>query len=175
MTVAVAPIDGEIVDESLSDLAARANDYHAQALDSADTALRCAMLAGQELIKAKASPEIKHGDWLPWLRANFNGSQQSASNYTILASNYQSVSNLPLGMSISGALRKIKASQNPPSQGRRSGATRFSKTIQLLSASIADECEKLTDDEVAEALGAAQFLYELLRGETIIRNTKKGE
>lgn len=52
---------------------------------------------------------------------------------------------------------------------QRDGATRFSKDIQKLSASIADQCRTLTDDEIAEALGAAQFLYELLRGETILR------
>jgi hypothetical protein len=46
--------------------------------------------------------------------------------------------------------------------------------IQRLSASIAPSCDLLTDEEIAEALGAGQFLYELLRGETIIRANKKG-
>jgi hypothetical protein len=56
--------------------------------------------------------------------------------------------------------------------GDRPGATSYSKGIQKISASIAEECESLTDDQVMEALGAAQFLYELLRGEKIIRERK---
>lgn len=51
----------------------------------------------------------------------------------------------------------------------RPGATRYSKDIQTLSASIAESCGKLTNEEIAEAVGAAQLLYELLRGETILR------
>jgi hypothetical protein len=54
----------------------------------------------------------------------------------------------------------------------RLGATRYSKDIQKLSASIAENCPALTDGEIAEALGAAQFLYELLRGETTLRENQ---
>jgi hypothetical protein len=55
-----------------------------------------------------------------------------------------------------------------PTPDRR-GATRYSKEIQKLSASIAESCTTMTNEEISEALGAAQFLYELLRGETILR------
>ena len=54
----------------------------------------------------------------------------------------------------------------------RPGATRYSKQIQAISASIADACDGFTDEQVAEALGAAEFLYHLLKGETIIRERK---
>lgn len=60
----------------------------------------------------------------------------------------------------------IPAEQTPD----RSGATRYSREIQRLSASIAESCTTLTGEEISEALGAAQFLYELLRGETILRD-----
>lgn len=56
----------------------------------------------------------------------------------------------------------------------RPGATRYSKAIQRCSASMADACETLTHEQLAEALGAAQFLYELLRGATILRQDRAG-
>jgi hypothetical protein len=56
--------------------------------------------------------------------------------------------------------------------GERPGATTYSRKIQGISASIADNSESLTDEQVMEALGAAQFLYELLRGAKIIREGK---
>lgn len=76
--------------------------------------------------------------------------------------------------------RDLVRRHNPPRQSTkvesddRPGATSYSKGIQKISASIvADNCESLTDEQIAEALGAAQFLYELLRGEKIIRERKR--
>lgn len=57
----------------------------------------------------------------------------------------------------------------------RPGVTTYSIAIQRLSSSLAEGCDTLTDDEVAEALGAAQFLYELLRGETVQRGGRAPE
>jgi hypothetical protein len=51
----------------------------------------------------------------------------------------------------------------------RPGVTRYSQAIQGISASITEAHAALTDEQIAEALGAAQHLYELLRGFTIIR------
>ncbi|WP_156748678.1 helix-turn-helix domain-containing protein [Mycobacterium sp. E3198] len=53
--------------------------------------------------------------------------------------------------------------------GERPGATVYSWQIQHISASIAEPCDTFTDDQLAEALGAAEFLYLLLRGATILR------
>jgi len=55
----------------------------------------------------------------------------------------------------------------------RPGATRYSKAIQDCSATMVDAYEALTDEQLAEALGAAQWLYELLRGETILRQDRR--
>jgi transposase len=66
--------------------------------------------------------------------------------------------------------RKKRPVTDTPAK-ERAGATPYSRDIQRLSASIAENCTALTDEEVAEALGAAQFLYELLRGETILRES----
>lgn len=55
----------------------------------------------------------------------------------------------------------------------RPGRTPLSKRIQKISADTAERCRTLTDEQVAEALGAAQYLYELLRGEKIIRERSR--
>lgn len=68
------------------------------------------------------------------------------------------------GLTPGGSSLRTKAKS-----GGRPGATPYSQGIQGISASIADASESLTDEQVFEALGAAQFLYELLRGEKIIR------
>jgi hypothetical protein len=68
--------------------------------------------------------------------------------------------------------RRKNASPAESKPSDRPGATRYSKAIQQCSASLADVCESLTDEQLGEALGAAQWLYELLRGETIIRQGK---
>lgn len=59
--------------------------------------------------------------------------------------------------------------------GGRPGATSYSTAIQATSAAITDNCESLTDEQVLEALGAAQYQYELLRGEKIIRERQNSQ
>ncbi|KKB97832.1 ParB N-terminal domain-containing protein [Mycolicibacter arupensis] len=81
--------------------------------------------------------------------------------------------------SVSGEAKSLREKPKPAvpavtPPGGRPGATQFSRAIQKISASIAEKSDDLSDEQVAEALGAAQFLYELLRGETIIRKSKNG-
>jgi hypothetical protein len=64
-----------------------------QAELSWQTAVRHAIRAGELLAEAKAS--VQHGQWLPWLRANFPGSERTAQNYMRLAANPQRVADLP--------------------------------------------------------------------------------
>jgi len=100
-------IEAELVDGlSLPQLSEVANRYHAEAETSAHSAVEYAWHAGQALIAAKG--QCAHGEWLPWLEANFNGSRQTADNYQKLASNCQHVSNLKPGTSIRGALAAIQ-------------------------------------------------------------------
>ncbi|WP_396349875.1 DUF3102 domain-containing protein [Gordonia amicalis] len=47
---------------------------------------------GQVLIAAKSL--VPHGQWLPWVKANFQGSQPTASRYVTLAQNYSRVNSL---------------------------------------------------------------------------------
>ncbi|WP_373284265.1 DUF3102 domain-containing protein [Gordonia jinhuaensis] len=47
---------------------------------------------GKVLITVKIL--VKHGEWLPWLEENFEGSQPAASRYMTLAENYSRVNSL---------------------------------------------------------------------------------
>ena len=54
--------------DSLENLAAEINALHEKAQQSATSALDYAYQCGQKLIESKA--QCKHGEWLPWLKAN---------------------------------------------------------------------------------------------------------
>src|SRR5215212_6878133 len=70
-----------------------------EAFEAVRQAVAYAIEAGRMLEEAKAG--LKHGEWLGWLEANFEGSQQTASIYMRFAKrqaelNYQRVGNLSL-------------------------------------------------------------------------------
>ncbi|WP_313673252.1 MT-A70 family methyltransferase [Mycolicibacterium sp.] len=97
----------EIIDGlSLPELASEANRFHAEAETKAQSAVESAWLAGKALIAAKE--QCKHGDWLPWLDANFDADERTARRYMVLASNRTCVSDLDPGTSINGALAAIQ-------------------------------------------------------------------
>jgi hypothetical protein len=52
-----------------------------------------AIRAGELLIEAKA--QVRHGEWLPWLEANFPFSERTARNYMRLARESERVADLP--------------------------------------------------------------------------------
>jgi phage N-6-adenine-methyltransferase len=74
----------------LSDLAALANDAHRRAEGAAVSALECAREAGEYLTRAKA--QCQHGEWLPWLEANFEGSPRAAQQYMRVAERWPELS-----------------------------------------------------------------------------------
>jgi len=57
------------------------------------SAVRHAVRAGELLAEAKA--QVKHGEWLPWLRENFPGDPRTAQRYMQVAANASRVSHLP--------------------------------------------------------------------------------
>jgi hypothetical protein len=70
---------------SLTDLAARINAEHEAASGSLKRGMQHAMSAGFMLIEAKARPELKHGQWLPWLKGNCMFSERTAQAYMRIA------------------------------------------------------------------------------------------
>lgn len=67
----------------LGDLARLANEAHRRAEGAAVSALEHAREAGEHLTRAKA--QCRHGEWLPWLEANFEGTERTARNYITVA------------------------------------------------------------------------------------------
>lgn len=87
-------------------LAELANDAGAQVETHAKGAVRAAMVAGEALTAAKA--QLAHGEWMAWLKANWDYSHQLANQYMQI-SNYQRASNLEDASSVREALRMIAA------------------------------------------------------------------
>ena len=72
-------------DNYLPDLAARIRAEHAGALSAAKRSVEHAIAAGELLIEAKA--QLKHGQWLPWLRDHCDMSERTARAYMRVARN----------------------------------------------------------------------------------------
>lgn len=89
---------------SLSALAAEANKNHKLAESTAGRALEFARKSGESLTEAKA--QVKHGEWIPWLKINFTGPRSTAHKYMTLAANVHSYGHLE-PKSISEAFRLI--------------------------------------------------------------------
>ena len=73
----------------LTTLAAEINHHHRQAESAMRSGLEHALAAGKLLIQAKA--QCAHGDWGPWLAANFEGSARTARAYVQLARRWPEV------------------------------------------------------------------------------------
>jgi len=68
---------------ALPELADNINAEHRQAEAAINNGLQHALKAGQLLLAAKS--HIEHGQWIPWLKKNFQGSGRTARAYTLLA------------------------------------------------------------------------------------------
>ena len=91
------------------DLAVVANQEHALARQSGESMIEHALRAGDALVAAKA--QLQHGEWLPWLEANFDGSERIAQMYMSVASNPKRVADLE-DPSLRKALAAITAKPN---------------------------------------------------------------
>jgi phage N-6-adenine-methyltransferase len=61
---------------------------------------------------------MKHGEWLPWLKGNFNGSERHARNYMRVAANRQRVADLS---SLRAALKELADVSSRPHVAQNSG------------------------------------------------------
>lgn len=91
MSLAVEKV-GLLSAPSPLDLADIANREHLLARSSFEDMGTHFVAAGEALLKAKS--RIPHGQWLPWLAANFKGSERIAQVYMRVASNPQRVADL---------------------------------------------------------------------------------
>ena len=73
------------------------------------SAVAHALRAGELLIEAKA--QVRHGDWLSWLKENCPLGEREAQNYIRLARNPKRVADLP---SVRGAIAELTAPKPDP-------------------------------------------------------------
>jgi hypothetical protein len=81
---------------------------HRVAQEAAGEAVRVAAETGELLAEVKA--KLKHGEWEPWLAANFAGDATTARGYMRLAANRERVTDLP---SVRQALKALSAPKEP--------------------------------------------------------------
>ena len=97
---------------ALDDLAGEIRREHQLAEQHFKSAVAHAVNAGELLIEAKG--QVKHGRWLPWIKANFPGSEWTARNYMRLAANRERVADLPTLREALAALSKPKQAASKP-------------------------------------------------------------
>jgi hypothetical protein len=104
-----------------------------------DDAVQHAIAAGEKLIEVKAI--VRQGQWLPWLRANFEGSVRSAQRYMQVARDASRVAHLPTLREAVALLTRPKdelaapeaeASTEPPGDRK----PRWSDEFRLMSDSV---------------------------------------
>jgi hypothetical protein len=84
------------------------NNRHAEAIAGQQTALTAAWRCGNGLLaaKAKVKAQFGHGHWMAWVKANFNGSHDTANAYMKLAKS-ERAQNLDPNTSIRQALHAV--------------------------------------------------------------------
>jgi len=127
-----------IAEELRSEVDAAEADYQ--------SAVQHAIRAGELLVEAKA--QVKHGEWLPWLEANFPGSERSAQTYMRLARKSATVADLPtIGVAVA-ALAPPKPDQ--PDRPEMSTAMAAVVAAHEHAWAVVDEAA-LGDDHLANA------------------------
>ncbi len=114
------------VDKKLDTLAEKINREHRRVESAVGSALEHAQRAGRLLIEAKE--RVKHGEWLPWLEENFEGSERVAQMYMRVHGHWpeieaktKSVSDLTL----TGALQSIGPPKAEITRERAEGELRW--------------------------------------------------
>jgi len=110
MSDLVPVIDGQIVLD-LDHLAVAIREQHEACEAAMSATVQHAIRAGELLAEAKA--QVAHGEWLPWLSENFDGSRTVAWTYMRLASNVQRVEHLD---SIREAITELAAPRETDEQ-----------------------------------------------------------
>jgi len=136
--MSLVPVDDEIVEAELigdlDQLADIANQEHGLALQAYGSTVEHAFRAGQALAEAKK--RVIHGEWLPWLEVNFDGSARTAQGYMLVATNPQRVADLE-EPSLRKALKAIGSDGSEPSNGSDQPAPREKKPAAVKAVALA--------------------------------------
>lgn len=131
MTNEPIALSGDVIDSpSPPECADIANREHELFRQSGVSMLEHAMKAGEALLAAKA--QLAHGEWLPWLAGNFNGTDRLAQMYMKVASNPKRVSDLE-----EPSLRKALEAIGPGEMahvGQNSGENEWYTPVEYIDA-----------------------------------------
>ena len=108
-------ITGEVVE----DVASQINREHALFEESMRSSMEHAINCGNLLIETKSN--LKHGEWLPWVRLNCAFSEDTAQIYMKIATNTERVRYLDSGSSIRGILRELSTKEDNVHVSNNSG------------------------------------------------------
>jgi hypothetical protein len=120
--------------ETLTEMA---NDAAALVEKNAKATVIHALMSGRSLAEIKS--RTPHGEWMAWLKTNFNYSSETARQYIELASNSKRAWNLEQATSIRHALRIIaeeKAADDPPTERIPNRVTVVESTSEVGQPSV---------------------------------------
>jgi hypothetical protein len=120
----------KVESNTLEDLAARINAEHRACEAAAASAVEHAIRAGEMLLEVKQS--LKHGEWLPWLEANFEGTARTAQVYMQLHSRRGELANTQHAshLSIRSALKELAPPSDSEESDKRAAWERNANSIR---------------------------------------------
>ena len=131
--------------EELTGMAGRINEEHRACERAVTSAVEHAVRCGEMLAEAKS--RLGHGEWLPWLGANFAGSRQTADVYRKLAANKGLLNRQRAGkLSIRAALTQLEGTGE-------SGGKPYATLIRPTADGVETLREFRTMDEYARHRG----------------------
>jgi hypothetical protein len=159
--------------ERLDELVGQINEEHRRCEEALRSGLSHALRAGELLTEAKS--RVHHGEWLPWLEANFEASVRTAQGYMRLYTNREALeaNTQPVAhFGIAGALKELAA---PSEAGETDGGPpedallRTEKAVKEIAAK--DDGERNTAEfpvgyvrSMLEVHGPGELSDEVLKG-----------
>lgn len=138
----------------LATLAKQINAAHKACEESVRGSFARAAEAGDLLVKVKE--QLSHGEWLPWLKKNFDGSHKTASGYMIVASRLPELeANLKRdsNLSIRAAIKMLSAPAKAERKDKRRAAKEAAKEAVPDDLPPTDERFQLIHADIAEVNG----------------------
>jgi len=137
--------------KTLIDLAAQINQAHDQVEQAFTSAMKHALIAGKFLLEAKT--QLKHGEFKPWIRDNFEFSDRMARAYMRVAKEFPKLPDEErqrvTDMSLRGVLKLLASPKNKTTAGSDSPVINLTdvETVDLVA-----ELETRSPDEAEKAL-----------------------
>ena len=136
----------------LNDLARRINAEHGQCETSLNDGLRHALEAGRLLLQAKSL--LCHGQWLPWLRTNFQGAPRTARAYTLIVKRWPQVE-AKRQRDANLSIREMMALTASPRAADTTEAV-LREAIALMKQALALQADELTNESLPAAYWTEQ-------------------